>query len=486
MDFRRKHKHEDNFNESPTYSRLFVVTEKKVTEEQLRDAFTTFGNVEDIRIPRDHNTGESKGIAYIKFSKTTEAAAALEEMNLKVLPNSNRPLKVMVAVNRSDIQTDDDYDEKYRRIFITIPKTMSEKEIKDEFSDFGHVEYIRIQRERNTGFSKGFAYVKYTKFSEAARAYEDCDPKYRAIFALPKSNNKRLETTFESNINSLAMSSIGSKTSLLSAMNVRPGNYTKVNFTCSPYLTQLHVERIFDIVPGMVHCQYYVDLMRNYGKGTASYSNPISATYAVEKLNKFEYPPGVKIFVRPADSKFDPHEKNFTNIPNAVSNLKNAITATASSSPPDLAQLAEAIAEASKLIKMATTGVSDEDMPDSNELNYCSVKLPSPQPLADIDSPVAKRCFLVCKPQPPPLTVLRDVFCRFGNLINVYTLPNKTVGYARYATAEAADEAIRVLHGAEICGVRMKVLEADDEAPPKRARYSEQSLKEDQHMTSTY
>ncbi|XP_059060337.1 RNA-binding protein 45-like [Achroia grisella] len=478
MDFRRKHKNDDNFNESPTYSRLFVVTEKKVTEDQLRDAFTKFGTLEDIRIPRDHNTGESKGIAYIKFSKTTEAAAAMEEMNLKVIPNSNRPLKVMVAVNRSEIQNDDDYDEKYRRLFITIPKTMSEKEIKDEFSEFGHVEYIRVQRERDSGLPKGFAYVKFTKFSEAARAYEDCDPKYRAIFALPKTSNRRPETTFETNINSLASSSIGSKASLISAMNVRPGNYTKVNFMCSPYLTQVHVDRIFDIVPGLVHCQYYVDLMRNFGKGTASYSNPVSAAYAVEKLNKFEYPPGVKIFVRPADSKFDQHEQNFTNIPNVVNNLKSAINATANSASPDLAQLAEAIAEASKLIKIATTGVNDENSHDSNDLNYCSVKLPAPQPLADIDSAVAKRCFLVCKPQPPPLTVLRDVFCRFGDLINVYTLPNKTVGYARYAKADAADEAIRVLHGAEICGVRMKVLEADDEAPPKRARYSDR--------TSTY
>ncbi|KAM3966775.1 RNA-binding protein 45-like [Aphomia sociella] len=473
MDYRRKHKTEDNFNESPMYSRLFLVTEKKVTEDQLREAFTKFGNVEDIRIPRDHNTGECKGIAYIKFSKTSEAANALEEMNLKILPNTNRPLKVMVAVNRSDIQTDD-YDEKYRRLFITIPKTMTEKEIKYEFSQFGHVEYIRIQREHNSGEPKGFAYVKYAKFSEAALSYEECDPKYRAIFALPKEGNKRPETAFESNINSLATSSIGSRTSLISAMNVRPGNYTKINFMCSPYLTQLHVERIFDIVPGMVNCQYFVDLMRNYGKGTVSYSNPVSAAYAVEKLNAFEYPPGVKIFVRPADSKFDPHEQNFTNIPNVVNNLKKAINATNNSSAPDLAQLAEAIAEASKLVKMATTGLTDENLPDSNDLNYCSVKLPPTKPLADIDSPVAKRCFLVCKPQPPPLTVLRDVFCRFGDLINVYTLPNKTVGYARYASTESADEAIKVLHGAEICGVRIKVLEAEDEAPPKRPRYSEQ------------
>lgn len=468
MENRRKNN--EMSNDSPTYSRLFIVSEKQVTEEQFRDAFSKFGHIEDIRMPRDHNTGESKGITYIKFSKTSEAARALEEMNLKTLPNTSRIIKVMVAVSRSNIQTEDDYDEKYKRLFISIPRTMTEMAIKEVFSEFGHVEYIRIQRDRDTGDSKGFAYVKFTKFSEAAKAYEECDPKYRAIFAMPKSSNRRPETRFETNINQLASSSTNIKTSLISSMNVRPEGYVRVNFMCPAFLNRHQIEMLFDIVPGMVNCKHFVDLMRNFGKGTITYSNPVSAAYAVQKLNKFEYPPGVKIFVKPDNSKFDAHEQNFNNIPHAVDNLQKAIASTSQSSTPDLAQLAEAIAEASKLIKMATGG-SDDNIPDVENLNYCSVKLPPPKPLADIDSPLAKRCFLVCKPQSPPLTVLRDVFCRFGDLINVYTLPNKTIGYARYASIEAADEAIKVLHGAELCGIRIKVFEAEDEQPPKRVKY---------------
>lgn len=39
------------------------------------------------------------GVVYIKFSKTSEAAKALEEMNGKTLgtPSGCRPLKVLVA-----------------------------------------------------------------------------------------------------------------------------------------------------------------------------------------------------------------------------------------------------------------------------------------------------------------------------------------------------------------------------------------------------
>lgn len=474
MEYRRKFPRSDDNDrdDSPIYSRLFVLRDRPVKEDQLREIFSQFGQIEDIRIPRNHNTGELKRVAFIKFSKTSEAAIALEAMNAKMIPNANRPLKIKVAANRSDIQTEDNSTDKYKRLFLHISKDVNEEVLQEHFKQFGHIEDILIQRDRNTGECKGFAYITYRKFSEAAMAFENCDRKYRAIFAQPKGFNKRTETTFETNINHLAVTA-NQGTSLMSMMNVNPKGYTKVMFKCSPFLTQMHVESLFDIVPGLVNCRYFVDLMRNFGKGAAQYSNPISAAYAVQKLNEFEYPPGCKIFVRPQTSNNDPEEKDMLNISTAVSNLRNVIAATNNSPAPDLAQLAEAIAEASKLVKMATAGVSDDNIPDSNDLNYCSVSLPPPQPLADIDSPVAKRCFLVCKPQPPPLTVLRDIFCRFGNLINVYTLPSKTVGYARYSVSESADEAIKTLHGAEICGVRMKVLEAEAEAPAKRMRTDE-------------
>lgn len=457
--------------DSPPHSRLFIVCERRFTEDDFQEAFSKFGHIEDIRLPRDHQTGQPKGVAYIKFSKTSEAAAALEGMHQRSLKGSSRVLKVMVACNRSEIQSEDAHDDKFKRLFITIPYVTTEQDIRDDFSVYGPIESVLIQKDRNTGEPRGFAYVTFKKFSAAAHAFEKCDRKYRAIFAMPKgANPKRPSTTFESSINDLANTPSSSSTALMSLMNTASRGYTRVNFLCCPNLTRMHVEGLFDIVPGLIDCRFYVDLVRHCGKGVASYSNPISAAYAVDKLNEFEYPPGMKIFVKPEMSTFDAHNQSFNNLSHVTHNLRNAMKAANSQNAPDLAQLTAAIAEASKLIKMATKGVAEDHTPDVNDLNYCSVKLPPPKPLADIDSTVAKRCFLVCKPQPPPLTVLRDIFCRFGDLINVYTLPNKTVGYARYASAKAAEEAMRVLHGAEVCGVRIKVLEAEDEAPPKKRR----------------
>lgn len=39
----------------------------------------------------------------------------------------------------------------------------------------------------------------------------------------------------------------------------------------------------------------------------------------------------------------------------------------------------------------------------------------------------------------------------------MYMLPNKNCGYAKYANANSAQNAIETLNGAEVCGVKLKV-----------------------------
>ena len=67
---------------------------------------------------------------------------------------------------------------------------------------------------------------------------------------------------------------------------------------------------------------------------------------------------------------------------------------------------------------------------------------------------VEERLFVVCTPTPPPLYALKDVFGRFGSLIDIYVINGKTFGYAKYASKEAADSVVAALHGQEICGSR--------------------------------
>ena len=70
---------------------------KKLTEEDLKDSFGRYGKIEEVWVLKDRITQEPKGIAYIKFYKTSEAAYAMEEMNGQCVPSDPRPLKVLIA-----------------------------------------------------------------------------------------------------------------------------------------------------------------------------------------------------------------------------------------------------------------------------------------------------------------------------------------------------------------------------------------------------
>lgn len=50
----------------------------------------------------------------------------------------------------------------------------------------------------------------------------------------------------------------------------------------------------------------------------------------------------------------------------------------------------------------------------------------------------------MCHPSPPPLYALKDIFGRFGSLIDIFMLNGKNFGYAKYASKNSADEARHV------------------------------------------
>lgn len=52
-------------------------------------------------------------------------------------------------------------EERLLRLFVVVPKSLSEAELREHFVQFGDIDYVSIVRDRNTRDSKGFAYVKY-------------------------------------------------------------------------------------------------------------------------------------------------------------------------------------------------------------------------------------------------------------------------------------------------------------------------------------
>ena len=72
----------------------------EVTEEDLREAFEAFGQVESVTVIKDKFTGESRGFGFVEMPAKAEAQAAIEGLNEKEL--KGRALNVNEARPRED------------------------------------------------------------------------------------------------------------------------------------------------------------------------------------------------------------------------------------------------------------------------------------------------------------------------------------------------------------------------------------------------
>jgi len=53
----------------------------RATEDQLRDLFSSHGQVDEVVIVTDRETGRSRGFAFVTMADDTQARAAIEALN---------------------------------------------------------------------------------------------------------------------------------------------------------------------------------------------------------------------------------------------------------------------------------------------------------------------------------------------------------------------------------------------------------------------
>jgi len=58
---------------------------REVTDEELRQAFASFGGVDSATVVKDKFTGESKGFGFVEMPSASEAQSAINGMNGKEL-----------------------------------------------------------------------------------------------------------------------------------------------------------------------------------------------------------------------------------------------------------------------------------------------------------------------------------------------------------------------------------------------------------------
>lgn len=452
----------------PPHSRLFIVCGRGTTEEELDPECRAFGNLQYCRIIRDKNTGESKGIAYVKYDKASSAALAIEGLNGKKLLNDQPALKVMVAESKGShgskgLQSREPEDTPPRsRLFIICSKEFTEEELADKFRAYGEIEYCKLIRDKQTHESKGYAYVKYHKSSHAAMAVEEVSftvpegVKLKAIIADPKGKGK------------------GARDHDLSGMGGYPSMQMPVSYpypdpmagysmppyamprqrlfiVCHKTVTQDQLARLFSRYPGMEYCDLKKDKQTGESKGFAyiNYSTPQSAMMAKDQMDGFEFPPGSVLKVMFAEPL----------------GVKGGAAAGApeQGSMSGVTEIRDSFAQMMSYPGMANMPVG---YPPATHIQAPMSPSADAKASSDRNYPEGSRLFIVLT-KPVPDYILQDVFSRFGALEYVHLQKDKNYGYAKYTTSAAAQYAMQFLNNTDIIGQKIKIQIAN---PPSDSR----------------
>jgi len=232
-----------DYQDESSRNRLFVVCPRDFNEEDLKAKFIEYGDFDFCNIIRDKQTGENKGFGYVKFTKASTAAIAME--------TCDSSLKAILAEPKSA---------KFAReaAAAAVAKEQQRHSLRDSFGlestspTHSHMDLFLGSNGGGSSYSGGSRYQPSLSQSPG--------PPDVAI-------NNRL--------------------------------FVIVN----QIVSQEQLSRLFDLVPGMDSC----DLKRNHATGDSrgfayvSYTSLSAAMYAKEKLNGFEYPPGQKLTVKYAE-----------------------------------------------------------------------------------------------------------------------------------------------------------------------------------------
>lgn len=144
-------------NDDASAGKLFVGgIAWETREESFRKYFSRFGEITDCVIMMDKVSGRPRGFGFVTFADPEAANKVLEEEHVI----DGRTVEVKRTVPREDMQVKG--APKTKKIFVGgLPVSLTEDELKEYFSSYGHVLEHQIMLDRESGRSRGFGFVTF-------------------------------------------------------------------------------------------------------------------------------------------------------------------------------------------------------------------------------------------------------------------------------------------------------------------------------------
>lgn len=125
------------------------------TTEDLEEYFAQFGEVRDVYIPLDRDTGSSRGFGFASMSKEDAATAIEQSVGVEL---QGRQIQVNESVPKGQQAPRKQKNE--TKIYVgNVPFDTAEESVIDLFEEYGPVIDFYMPIDRNFGRPRGFAFV---------------------------------------------------------------------------------------------------------------------------------------------------------------------------------------------------------------------------------------------------------------------------------------------------------------------------------------
>lgn len=138
----------ENGQESQEDRKLFVGgLSWETTDKELRDHFSTFGDIESINVKTDPTTGRSRGFAFIVFAKAESLDKVMSHGDHIINNKKVDPKKAKA---------------RHGKIFVGgLSTELSDDDIKTFFSQFGTIVEVEMPFDKTKNQRKGFCFITF-------------------------------------------------------------------------------------------------------------------------------------------------------------------------------------------------------------------------------------------------------------------------------------------------------------------------------------
>ncbi|XP_049590803.1 ELAV-like protein 2 isoform X5 [Syngnathus scovelli] len=135
---------------------------QNMAQDELKSLFGSIGEIESCKLVRDKITGQSLGYGFVNYVEPKDAEKAINTLN--GLRLQTKTIKVSYARPSSASIRD-------ANLYVSgLPKTMTQAELEQLFSQYGRIITSRILVDQVTGLSRGVGFIRFDRRVEAEEA----------------------------------------------------------------------------------------------------------------------------------------------------------------------------------------------------------------------------------------------------------------------------------------------------------------------------